>query len=374
LLDYEEFLRKAGCADGEARHVAELALVEAERAGVLTRVPHRRDPKLIQQIRFSPAREQALFERAGGPSPTQRRQRLAEQFANAAQMPVPQEYEQAWQGFCARFEEAALHGGPVAPFERELLEMNSELLSLTPKLLAWRGESLLRFASCVLCDNSKRLEGLAGRLGQILEQLSGGKLRSLEDLGIAANPRFALLHGPLRLRLNGDWLNLGLLAGPVRLAERDIRQAQEVETPACRCLTVENETTFHELAKLQSGELLIQTSFPGSGTLALLGRLPETMEFWHFGDTDVEGYEILRDLRERAGRPFRGLHMRYRTSPESPPLSSEDRRRLERLLSSSLLSPERRELEAMLANGREGRFEQESLGVPLPRWPFYRDV
>jgi hypothetical protein len=32
-----------------------------------------------------------------------------------------------------------------------------------------------------------------------------------------------------------------------------------------------------------------ETSFPGSGTLALLQWLPHTMEFWHFGDTDPEG-------------------------------------------------------------------------------------
>ena len=84
-----------------------------------------------------------------------------------------------------------------------------------------------------------------------------------------------------------------------------------------------------------------------------------------------EDYEILRDLRERAGRAFRPLHMAYRPQRESPLLTSDERRKVERLLNASAMNPERSDLEAMLAAGRIGRFEQESLGVPLPGWPFY---
>lgn len=136
-------------------------------------------------------------------------------------------------------------------------------------------------------------------------------------------------------------------------------------------MTIENEPTFHELAKLRSGELLIQTSFPGSGTLALLRRLPDTIEFWHFGDTDIEGYEILSDLRTRTGRALRALHMRYRALTEGTFLNSEERRRIERLLKLPTLGNERPELEAMLAAGRTGCSEQESLGRPSAAWPYY---
>jgi len=119
----------------------------------------------------------------------------------------------------------------------------------------------------------------------------------------------ALVHGPLKLDFAGVWLNLGQLQGAFRLAEADIVRASGVETDAKRCLTVENEATFHELAKLQSGELLIQTSYRGYGTLKLLERLPHAMEFWHFGDSDQAGFDILRDLRERSRRAFQALHM-----------------------------------------------------------------
>jgi hypothetical protein len=127
-------------------------------------------------------------------------------------------------------------------------------------------------------------------------------------------------------------LDLGLLTGAFRLAASDIDRAERIATPARRCLTVENEATFHELAKLESGELLIQTSYPGSGTLKLLRRLPDGMEFWHFGDSDEAGFDILRVLRKKSGRDFQPLHMQRDRVP----------------------------------------FEQESLGRPNQKqWPFY---
>ena len=150
---------------------------------------------------------------------------------------------------------------------------------------------------------------LRGKLGRVLSDITGGAIRTLDDLGIVPNPRFALVHGPLQLRLDGQWLDLGRLRGPYRISQAAIECADEVITPSRRCLTIENETSFHELAKLLSCELLIQTSYPGSGTLAPLRRLPAKRVFWHFGDSDAAGFEILRVLCDKSGRNFLPLHM-----------------------------------------------------------------
>jgi hypothetical protein len=338
-------LRAADSEDGDARAQALHDLNTAEADGLLELERHRRDPDIIIKVRVPLANEAALFARIGEPSPTDRRQILANQFAKAVALDLPQDWRAGWISFCERKAQAALSGDEIAPFERDDLVANEEMLSLAAKLLAWRGESLIRFASCVLCGNSKRLEEVAGmdkegelrgklrgKLGRLLEDITSGKIRTLDDLGIIPNPRFVLLSGPLKLRLDGQWLDLGRLRGAFRLALEDIERAEEIVTAAHRCLTVENETSFHELAKLQSGELLIQTSYPGSGTLRLLNRLPADLEFWHFGDSDEAGFDILRVLREKSGRDFRPLHMQVGRTP----------------------------------------FEQEALGRPtLNRWPFY---
>lgn len=310
LVPLEDLLRAAGCADGDAREVAEQELREAERSGVLELVrSHRRVADDFSDIRLVPEKETAFFRHLGASSPAEERQTLAEQFAAAVATEVPECWRAGWRAFLSAKRDAALAGGSVEPFERLAGACNAELLALLPKLLAWEGESLRRFASCVLCGSSKRLEQLAGPVERILAEVTTGQITTLDDLGIVPNPRSALVHGSLRLRLDGEWLELGRLHGAFRLSLADIERAEAVETSAVRCLTVENETSFHELAKLRSGVLLIQTSFPGSATLALLRRLPGGLECHHFGDSDDAGFQILEDLRHRSGRDFRPLHM-----------------------------------------------------------------
>jgi hypothetical protein len=346
LLDVEELLREANAIEGDARAVAEQQLREAEQAGILKLEPlHKRDRRSLHQVRFNPVNEAKLFVALNRSAPEMVRQTLADQFTAAATFSPPERWRAQWRAWCDRMRLAALAGRSVEPFDRQPTQDNAGVLALLPRLLAWEGESLVRFASCVLCGNSKILESLAardqdgefrdklrGKLGRLLEDITDGQIRALDELGILPNPRFALIHGPLKLQLDGEWLDLGRLHGSFRLSEEDITRAQAVVTSAQRCLTVENETSFHELAKLLSGELLIQTSYPGSGTLKLLSRLPDRMEFWHFGDSDAAGFDILRVLRTKTGRDFQPLHMQAERVP----------------------------------------FEQESLGRPkLKQWPFY---
>lgn len=331
--DLEDLLQAAGCAEGEVRARAEAALRDAALTGVLEREPHHpRDPEHIARIRLRPEQEDAFFTYLGEPSPAAARQALAAQIDAVRNARLPERWQSGWTAWLDRLHDTALGGGPMEPLDREPSPLNAELLALLPALLSWEGESLIRFASCVLCGESKRLETLSSRLSTGLADITSGAVRSLDDLGIVRNPCSVLVHGPLRLQLPDGELNLGLLRGPCRLSEADIAGATALHTSARRCLTVENETTFHELAKLRSGELLIQTSFPGSAVLALLGRLPDTLEYHHFGDSDDAGFAILDDLRARSGRDIHPLHMERGRVP----------------------------------------FEQESLGRPtLATWPFY---
>jgi hypothetical protein len=347
LVLLEELLAEAGCNEGESRALAEQQLADAESTGLLVRIPvHKRDRSHIHQIRFPAINEDALYTKIARLSPTKTRAKLAEQFTAAATNDVPTRWREKWAAWCGRMHNEALAGRSIAGFDREPSRANDELLALLPKLLTWDGESLIRFASCVLCGSSKQLEELAmlerdgefsgqlrGKLGRLLEEITGGEIRTLDDIGIISNPRSVLVHGPLKLCLDGVWLDFGILHGSFRLSQTDIERAEKIETAALRCTTIENETTFHELAKLQSGELLICTSYPGSGTVALLRRLPPNIDCWHFGDNDEAGFEILRVLRDKSGRDFRPLHMQVGRIP----------------------------------------FEQESLGRPTNKtWPFYR--
>jgi len=370
--DFRAFLLQAQATDGDPRARLVESLERAQALGALHLDRHTRDASLILKIRIGSSHEPVLYRLLDRPTPNAQRKAIAQEFLAAQSFEVPDEWADRWITTTQAWAHAATLGEPIAPFSKTDPSQNRELLQLIPRLLSWRNDSLLRFASCVLCGHSKRLEALSPKLSAILHQITLGQIQSLEDLGILPNPRFVLVHGPLQLHTDNHVLDLSALRGAFRLSAEDVRLAQAIHTSAPRCLIVENETTFHELAKLNSGTLLIQSSYLGSATRSLLTRLHGQTEFWHFGDTDPEGYDILRDARERTGLVIRSLHMRHRPHSPSPTLTPDQKRILQRLIADPLLSDLHAELQALQTSGCLGAYEQESLGHPtLTAWPFY---
>jgi hypothetical protein len=133
----EEVLTAAGCAEGEARELAERDLRAAREAGVVALVPvHRRDPNHFVKIRLAPENEAAFFAYVGLPSPTEKRAEWSALFAEAQLWTVPDRFVEAWRAFCVRRAEAAMDWRGMKPFERNDLAGGQELLALLPRLLA----------------------------------------------------------------------------------------------------------------------------------------------------------------------------------------------------------------------------------------------
>jgi hypothetical protein len=360
LIDYEELLRKAGARDGDARELAEteLARAAAESAGLLAIDRHPRSG-IPQRIRLARAGgETWLFGRLDVPPPAAQREAMAWMFEDAAGRVA------GWRAWCERLARQVRDGGPVSPFRRGDPEGNRELLKVIEGVLKWRGESLLPYASALICGDSKRLKALETRVLEGLGAITGET--SLEAFGILEKPRSVWLHGPLVLELpQVGPLDLGGLPGAVALSEVNLAAALAVRTSAGCCLTVENEAVFLELVKRNPGVLLVWTSFAGSAVMKMLDRLPAGMTFLHFGDTDPAGFDILRDLRERSGLAIRPLLMEPAPDPESPPFDQRERQTLGRLLDSAVLADLHPLLARYLEGGTKGRFEQEL--VPLER-------
>lgn len=388
ILPLKDLLKEAKCQHGPDRSGAMEVLETLAHEGILVLHRHPKDAAEILDVRLPLASEAAFFKRLGLPCPSEERQCLAELFKRAADFPVPSADEPGWRAFCKAKSEAALAGETIQPFTRANLEETCEILEALPPLLAWQGESLIRFASSLLFHDSKRLEKkLRAPLEICLKAITGGRIRTLSDLGIVETGRSLILHGPLRLVFENAGrsgisfdpsprtLDLSLLAGPVRIASADLARAR-IETDAIRCLTVENASMLHELAKSRGNTILASSGseggFANSAVVQFLKALPEHMECWHFGDSDPKGFDILRDLRERVGRPIFALRMEFRASASAPGLTPADLQTIERLLDSPHLeTSEKAELEKIKVSGSKGAFEQESFGRPLLEWPFY---
>jgi hypothetical protein len=361
-LDYKKLLKAAHADKVEARILAEehLRRAASQSLGHLVLETHSRDEKIILLVRLKRDGGEAwLFDFLGEASPTEERATLAELFDSFSGSILP-------ENWLTNLSHQARTGGSIEPFKRDDLEGNRELLTVLTRVLEWKGESLMRFSSCVICRDSKRLEKLQSRLESALGQING---QTLEDLGLLEKPRQVLLHGPLKL----DSLDFASLRGSITISETDIRAAEVITCSAARLLTVENETTFLELVKLNRGEsLIIQTSQPNRALVLLLSRLPAELPTFHFGDTDPAGFDILRTLREKTGRYFQPLHMRFRPRDDAPPLTADEVKTLTRLLADPSMADCHADLHSMQQTGTKGDFEQESLGRPnLERWPFY---
>lgn len=372
----KDLLESIDCRHGPERQAAIRELEYLQSLGLVELERHRRDPAAILKVRLRHEQAEALFAQLGETGPQEEREVLARLFREAGRHSVSEQFSSGWETFCADFADAALAGNSVQPFDRASLNQTREILSALPRILAWEGESLRRFASSLLFDDSKRLEILQPRIDSCLARITEGTASTLADFGILPNDRGFLLHGPLTLYFPDGSLSIGLLRQPVRLSAADMRRAT-IRPQALRCLTVENSAMLYELAKLQSDTLLVSSGseggFANSAVIDFLRALPPELELWHFGDSDPKGFEILADLRIRSGREIHSLHMQFRPPDATPAyLTTGDEKAIDRLLSSeSLTLEEKDQIRQMRASGTKGRFEQEALGHPGAEWPHY---
>jgi len=375
IFTFHGLLKEAKCLSGPGRFEAirDIETMEAKQILVIKR--HRTDPTAMLEVRLPLEAAGALFDYLGESAPQKVREALAEIFRKALESPVPSQYRAGWETFCNELSVAAEVGNSIQPFDRAKQRQIEIILKALPSILAWEGESLMRFASTSIFSHSKLLESYRSPIEACLQRISGGSVTKLSDLGILDNERSFLIHGPIKLVYAEGEINLECLELPARIGVKDIRRAKLV-TPAQRCLTVENAAMLNEIAKLRSGVILASSGSEGgygnSATVEFLKNLPKNIELWHFGDSDPKGFDILRDLRQRTTRSIQSLHMSYRPSASSPPLSLEDGETIERLaISEFLTETEKDELKSLKASGSKGAFEQESLGKPKAVWPFY---
>jgi len=364
-LDWEDFLIRTGRNDGDERELAEQELLAAEQAsgGMLTIDRHAKS-QAEEVLRLKRDGGEAwLFAATGRTSPTEERANLAGFFERAKSTRIPEGHSAGWSAWCEVLAACAVSGRPVTPFRRDDPVGNANLLEILAGVLNWQGESLIRYASAVICRKSKALENSRGSLLIALREITRREDVSLEDFGIFDKPRSVLMHGPLVLEFAEGRVDLGLLSGPVAISAIDLAGARSLECRAPRCVTVENESVFLELAKRRTGALLVQTSFVGAATRLLFERLSPDLACHHFGDSDPAGFDVLRDLREKTGRGFEPLMMKFRDRTDAPRLTEEERKVIARLLESGVIADVHGELRAMLAARTKGAFEQEE--VPL---------
>lgn len=372
--EWDDLLDDAGLKSAEDRQTA---LREAERMPQLKLHRLKGRPHIVLKIEVpleSEAWLHAQFGSKAGAEVQSAALEVVEHWATKTHPLVPE----AWDVLTSHLMTEFAIPRAVEPFRWLETERVNELLGLLFALTSreWPEGTLIRDASTQIGQDSKYLEAQQSFIERALEVLFGRET-PLEALGIQTSNSVLHYCGPLVLHF-ADHAKALDLRFESTLSVAELEKATLISTTAEHVLTVENrKTTFLQFARADEARstLIVATSFPTQAVRLLLQKLPKQLPLHHFGDTDPAGWDILRKLRKVSGREVQPFHMRWRPAPTSAALTRRDHQIITRLLDDPRMADCHESLQAMLASGQRGDFEQESLGAPTLRgWPFVERV
>lgn len=235
-------------------------------------------------------------------------------------------------------------------------------------------EIYIREFSVRCFGDSKELEKKTGLLGKILRRFSDDFVEMDNDAifaeyGIYRTPNYVYVKGSGSLRIgtpDSYEINLGSLHQGIGLSGEDLDCLEWLaDIPVQKIITIENLTTFFRWEEPDC-ILIYLGGYHNAVRRKLLQKLYKAFpdaEYFHFGDIDVGGFEIYRDLCARTGIPFRTYRMGIRELKQyeayTKKLTANDYRRLEVLLEKKEYETVWPVLEYMKEHGE--KLEQESI-------------
>ena len=195
--------------------------------------------------------------------------------------------------------------------------------------------------------DSKTLEGLLGVVGKVMRRFgpdfAGMDVYAiLSEYGIYHTPDYVYLKGEGQILLEGGAtpvLDLPLLAQGIGISGEDIRKIRLFGKDRInKIITIENLTTFFRWTE-ENSLIIYLGGYHNSVRRELLCMLYKELpgaDYLHFGDIDVGGFEIYRDLCDKTGIPFQTYHMGIKElkayEKYAKPLTKNDKKRLECLI------------------------------------------
>ncbi|HEX6290974.1 MAG TPA: Wadjet anti-phage system protein JetD domain-containing protein [Herpetosiphonaceae bacterium] len=228
----------------------------------------------------------------------------------------------------------------VTPLALDDPRKNRDLLRALSAIARLTQPTLERTLSVRLFNDSKRLEALRPAIVNVLRHHTpdaasyGDDTRAL----LAAHyldrvPEYVPVAGPLTLQHRAQPIDLAPFVPSIALSAAMLSAAAVLSCKATAIVTVENATSFSELAALRPDHVLALYSggFATPTLIALLRQIRAAapdVPCYHWGDCDAGGLRILAHLRARLG-PVAPLMMDAATfeayQAHAQPLTAQDR-------------------------------------------------
>ena len=168
--------------------------------------------------------------------------------------------------------------------------------------------------------DSKIFESQFGVLGKIMRRFKTefadmDIYQILAEYNIYNTPDYVYLNGTGELSFHKESksiVDLVYLEQGIGISGADVKNIRvSGKDRVKKVITIENQTTFFRWQE-ENSLIIYLGGYHNSVRRELLSRvyqeLPEA-EYLHFGDIDVGGFEIYRDLCEKTGIPFQTYHM-----------------------------------------------------------------
>ncbi len=262
---------------------------------------------------------------------------------------------------------------------KEYLELDNsgatrELVRAVFLLETNEADVYMREFSVQCFGNSKEMEKKTGLIGKVMRNFSDTYTEWENDAIFAEyrvyrTPNYVYMkgYGSLRIGDPGSYrVKLDSLKQGIGLSGEDLDTLEwEKDVPVKKIITVENLTTFFRW-KEEESVLIYLGGYHNAVRRKLLKKLYKTFpeaEYFHFGDIDVGGFEIYRNLCTRTEIPFQtykmGISELKQYEQYTKRLTLNDIRRLEVLLKKDEYEPVWSVLMYMKERGI--KLEQESI-------------
>lgn len=201
-------------------------------------------------------------------------------------------------------------------------------------------EVFIRNFSILVLGDSKAFEKIKTSVASILCEYGEytDKDHVLENLNIVNNPGYVYTKGNGRITISGQVIDFSNLDGDLGLSSTLLDNIEDVKVYASKVITIENLTTFNSYAD-KDAFVIYLGGYHNSIRRKLICKIHEQnpgKDYYHYGDIDAGGFNILLDLRAKTGIYFAPFNMDVVTLEKykdyTKKLTENDKSRLKNLL------------------------------------------
>ena len=174
-------------------------------------------------------------------------------------------------------------------------------------------ETFIRNFSIRVLGDSKAFEKIKTSVISVLYEYGDYPDKSciLQDLNIVSNPGYVYIKGQGNISISGQVINLVTINGDIGLSSAILDDIENVKVSGTKVITIENLTTFNSFGD-KDALIIYLGGYHNSIRRKLITKIYENnpgKEYYHYGDIDAGGFNILLDLRKKTGINFIPLNM-----------------------------------------------------------------